>query len=247
MNTKLTILTGLFMLFLTGCFSKKSAETPRVHEEITTNTSLDGSMLEVHFTAGSEHNHPLMAIWIEDMEGNYLQTIYVAKSIAKGVFEHGDASSGKWMPGAIRRPAALPVWSHSHGVKAEDGLYIPSEKNPLPDAVTGATPKANFTVTSKLKSDISGPFVVKFEINQPWDFNEYWTNNKYPDNDEYKTSCQPALVYGITLNASDKSQWKALELLGHAHYAGENGKIYEDVSTITTAREITESVRVILY
>ena len=85
-----------------------------------------------------------MAIWVEDTSGKYIQDLYVAESIAKGVFRHGIGSEGKWKPGEIRRPAALPYWGHKRGIKADDGLYIPSAKNPLPDAYTGATPTESF-------------------------------------------------------------------------------------------------------
>jgi hypothetical protein len=37
-----------------------------------------------------------------------------------------------------------------------------------------------------------------------------------------------------------------LQLIGHSHYNGKNGDITSDLSTITTARDITESIRVTL-
>jgi hypothetical protein len=87
-------------------------------------------------------------------------------------------------------------------------------------------------------------FYVYFEINQTWDWNNYWSNNKYPDDEDYKTSCQPALVYRIMLSRHDVGQFKKLELIGHSHYSGKDGQIYSDLSTITTAKEITASVSV---
>lgn len=239
--------TWFFTLVLLLTFGCKSSKKPVAIEpplQINTNKNETGRMLEVHFVKGPEHNHPLMAVWIEDTSGNFLQTLYVAESIGKGVFKHGDASTGKWMPGEIRRPAALPVWSHRRGIKSEDGLYIPSLENPVADAVTGATPPGDFILTSKLMPDSPDEVMVFFEINQPWDFNEYWTNNKYPDNDEYKTSCQPALVYGARINLNEKGTDYELDLIGHSHYAGENGDLYPDVSTFTTALDITASINV---
>lgn len=212
----------------------------------TYNTGAAGPPIRIEFTKGEEHNHPLMAIWIEDMQGKFVQTIFVAESIGKGVFQHGDASTGKWMPGEIRRPAALPVWSHRRGIRAEDGLFLPTTQNPVPDAFTGPTPPQSFVIESRLENEDLRQFMVFFEINQTWDWNEYWTNNKYPDNDEYKTSCQPALVYKAIVNLDDEQKEYRMRLVGHSHYAGEDGEIYEDVSTFTTARNIAEEIKFVV-
>jgi hypothetical protein len=232
----------LAILFLTACTSGKVQNIPA--EELSYNLNGTGTALEISFRAGKAHNHPLMAIWAEDMEGNYLQTIYVAKSIGKGIFEHGDASTGKWMPGEIRRPAALPVWAHKRGIRADDGLFIPSVKNPVPDAYTGATPSGSFTMSVRMDNVQDKPFVLYFEINQTWDWNEYWTNNKYPDDSEYKTSCQPALVYKAEVDPGRKEEVVRFEVIGHSHYSGSDGKIYDTLNTLTTALNITEEITV---
>ncbi len=232
------------LVFFAGCKSSEKTAVTDPPLQIKTNDSLQGPSLEISFRKGPEHNHPLMAVWIEDTKGNFLQTLYVAESIGKGVFEHGDASSGKWMPGEIRRPAALPVWAHKRGIKAEDGLFIPSVNNPVADAITGATPRGDFNLFTKLPTETPDIINVFFEINQTWDFNEFWTNNKYPDNDEYKTSCQPALVYAAEIDLKEKGKEYDLQLVGHGHYAGEDGNLYTDVSTFTTALDITKQISV---
>jgi hypothetical protein len=216
-----------------------------VHDKtvvLSTNPNETGSKLIVSFVPGAEHNHPLMAIWVSDTMNNYLQTIYVAESIAKGVFKHGEANRGKWEPGPLRRPAALPYWAHNRGVKASDGLYIPEPSNPMPDAVSGATPPANFIVESKLKAEMPHSIFVYFEINQSWDWNEYWTNSKYPDDDEYKTSCQPALVYRALLNTRVTKITTKFQLVGHSSFNGSDGSLFTNLETITSAKEITSRI-----
>ncbi len=234
----------IILLLLAGCKTKDiPLSTPDVYSY---NPDAEGAPIRFEFEKGEEHNHPLMALWIEDMQGNFIQTVFVAESIGKGVFKHGDNSSGKWMPGEIRRPAALPVWSHRRGIQAEDGLFLPTPENPVPDAYTGPTPPQDFVIESRLENPELRQFLVFFEINQTWDWNEYWTNNKYPDSEEYKTSCQPALVYKAVVNLDDKQKEYPMRLIGHSHYAGEDGKIYEDVSTFTTALDITEEIKIVL-
>lgn len=220
---------------------RKKTVTPQV-DTIYTNTEGNGPALLVEFTRGKAHNHPLMAIWVEDTTGKYIQTLYVAQSIATGIFKYGDASSGQWSKGEIRRPAALPYWAHKRGIKAEDGLFMPTSKNPVPDTYTGATPKFDFIVDTRMDEKALSEFYVLLEINQPWDWNQYWTNSKFPDDYEYKTSAQPAVIYRALVSTVSYLKEFPLEVIGHSHYSGTDGNLYEDISTLTTALEIAEKI-----
>ncbi len=246
-NTWYIVIAILFIgVFISsGAFAQRGKKKP-APEIIITNISGSGNTLKVVFTSGKEHNHPLMAIWIENMDGQYIQSLYVAESIAKGFFSYGDESSGKWEPGEKRRPAALPYWGHQRGVVANDGLYIPTPTNPLPDAYSGATPKGDFVLETKSDSTMDGKFRVLFEINQSWDWNKYWTNNKYPDDKEYKTSSQPSVVYAVTIDPESAIKEYYLNPIGHGHYSGANGLLYTDLSSLSTALEIAKSIKIII-
>lgn len=217
---------------------KKSAEP----EVITTNLHGRGLEIVVEFRKGKAHNHPLLAIWVEDMEGNYIQTLYVAQSIATSIFRHGQAGWGHWDEAIVRRPAALPYWGHQRGIQADDGLYLPTPENPVPDAYTGATPKADFILSTRSDDKLPARFRVMLEINQPWDWNQYWTNNKFPDDAEYKTSSQPALVYEAVIDTTSGRKEFEMKPIGHSHYSGKDGKLYTDLSIITTAMQIADRI-----
>lgn len=235
----------IIILLVPACFMfppVDSEEEPPVYFE--TNTGGDGLSLQIEFNKGRSHYFPLMAIWIEDTLGNYLQTLYVAQSIATGVFAHGDASTGKWMPGEIRRPAALPYWGHRRGIRAEDGLYLPSTENPLPDAYTGATPTGSFVLSTKTDSPVNEPFYLFFEINQSWDWNRYWTNDKFPGDMQYRSSAQPALVYRTLVDIHGPDNEYIMKPVGRSHHSGMNGELYDDLHTMTTALNIAESITV---
>ena len=229
------------VLVVVAC-STSSVITDETPDHISSNPAGEGTELQIEMIRGEAHNHPLMAIWVEDEEGNFVQTLFVAESIGKGVFQHGDASRGFWKPGEIRRPAALPQWSHSRGIKAEDGLYLPTPSNPIPDAYTGPTPGKSFILNTRLDSDELKKFNVLFEINQTWDWNEYWTNNKYPDDEEYKTSCQPALVYSVFIDLDDPQKVYDMKMIGRSHHSGSNGDLFDDLQTLTTALHIAEQI-----
>lgn len=231
-------------IILAGCTSQKNITTDS--EKITTTPEKIYTKLEFELTTGKSHNHPSFAIWIEDLDGNYIETLYVTQYFAKGIFGHGETKRGKWKnaPGEVRRPAALPYWSHKRNIKASDGLYAPSPETAVPDALTGATPKGNFTLNTGSKVTGDKKFKVLVEINQPWDSNDFWTNNKFPDNFNYNTSLQPALVYEATISPESSKPEYLLSLIGHSHPSGETGELFNDISSITTALEIFSKIEV---
>ncbi len=240
----LSSLVAVVFSFCSGIFSGEGSNSGGGRLVFHTQVNPSGIPLEVVFEKGKAFNHPLMAIWVEDLEGNYTNTLYVAESIAKGYFRHGDLATGRWMPGPLRRPAALPYWAHKRGVRAEDGLFIPSITKPVEDAFTGATPKTNFTLQTQTPCGKVRKFNVLFEINQSWDWNHYWHNNKFPNDAEYKTSAQPALVYIAKVDLDSGAKNFPMTVIGHSHWSGAAGTLFKDVGNITTAMNITKAISV---
>ena len=126
------------------------------------------------------------------------------------------------------------------------GLDAPVLETALPDALTGATPKGSFTLQTGSKVKNEKFYRILFEVNQPWDSNDFWTNNKFPDDNNYKTSLQPALIYAVTISADSNGKEYFLNPIGHSHYSGENGNLYTDLTTITTAKNIFSKIKVTL-
>ena len=239
-----TVVFTILVIIITSCSPQQKLESKS--ETIITKPELINTKLEFEFTAGKAHNHPTFAIWVEDPEGNYIETLYVTSFIASGTFKYGENKEGQWKnePGNVRRPAALPYWSHKRNIKAPDGLYTPSPETAVPDALSGATPQYNFTLKTGTKSDDQKSFRILVEVNQPWDSNDFWNNNKFPEDFNYKTSLQPALVYAITVSPGDAGKQFFLNPIGHSHYSGKTGELFTDLSTITTAREIFSKIAV---
>jgi len=202
--------------------------------------------LTIEFESGKKHNYPSFVFWIETTEGKFIQTLYTTKSVATGTFGHAADGDGKWKneEGEAIRPASLPYWLNKRGVISRDTLLVPTKELPIPDAYTGATPSSNFVLKTKSDKTLDSKFVLLMEINQPWDWNEFWTNNKYPDNSNYKTSCQPSVVYAVSIDLDSDETEYYLNPIGHGHYAGENGRLYTDLSTMTTALQIAKKIKV---
>ncbi len=235
---------GLVIVF-SGFTCNPLKKLPPSPELIRANDGGNGVELEIQFTAGEAHNHPTFAFWIEDMNENFIQTLFVTKYLATGIFGYGAKSNDQWKrePGIAERPASLPYWLHKRP-HDKAGTLVPTPENPVPDAFTGATPQNNFILNVKTDKIPQGKFRLLCEINQTWDWNEYWTNSKYPNNVDYKTSCQPSLVYAVTIDPTDKSRVYYLNPIGHGHFSGDNGKLYTDISTLTTALQIAKKIQV---
>ena len=240
---KNSLLFSLLALLMLSCTNTR-VPVKEAPEHLSYNPSGSGPVLKIEMIRGEGHNHPLMVIWVETPDGKFIQTLYVAESIGKGVFQHGDASRGFWMPGEIQRPAALPYWSHKRGIINKDGLYLPTPTNPVPDAYTGPTPGQSFILRTRLDEQSLTGFNVLFEINQTWDWNEYWTNNKYPDDEEYKSSCQPALVYSVSIDLDNPQESYEMKVIGRSHHSGANGDLFTDLETLTTALHIAEQITI---
>jgi hypothetical protein len=235
----------ILMVFFAACSAKPSTSKTAERQkftEVQTNAAGTGPAIEVKFYGGKSLYYPLMAVWLEDEQGDYIQTMFVPKTIATGIFKYGSDASGKWVEAAKRAPQTLPYWSHKRAIAASDGLYMPEPENPIADAYSGATPTTSFTLTARADGPLPEKFRVMFEINQNWDWNEYWTNDKFPGDENYMMSCQPAIVYEAVIDMQPPQESYRMKPVGHSHYSGMTGELFPDLSTLTTALQIADSI-----
>jgi len=239
---KLSLLRIIPLFALLGCASQRGIETETIVIQTSPENVVRG--LEIEFQKGKAFNHPSFAVWTEDLEGNYIETLYVTGYVAKGHFGFSEVEPGKWKnePGNVRRPATLPYWAHKRNIKAPDGLFIPSPETAVPDALTSATPLGNFTLETATSYTNRKKIRVLLEINQAWDANEFWTNYKFEGDMNYIGSLQPALVYSVTVDPNNMEKEYHLNPIGHSHPTGANGVLFTDISTLTTAKEIAQKI-----
>ena len=200
----------------------------------------------------SEHYwHPQMAIWIEDENGQYIETLFVSKATAKGLFFGGrskdnfkDFDETKDAVGNYRRVNALPIWSHKRGVQYADGMYVPTSEDEFPDAITGATLKDNFKLLTS--TDTKSKFRLKIELNVAFDDNEFYSEFDFPDDKVYHSGTgqlgQPSIVFDSFIDLHNEQNYYLMELIGHGHHSGQTGELFKDLSTLTTAKQIVERI-----
>ena len=118
---------------------------------------------------------PQIAVWVEDSDGTYVDTLFVTKK----------ASGNKWI-GSPKdgRPESLPDWYKSKG----QNPAVKISKDDL-DATTSATPKKGIVISKDLELEKGKTYVFKCQANQSFDYNDYYTKkNSGVDG-------QPAVLY----------------------------------------------------
>ena len=224
----------------------------QLSETLTTRFEHQGKSLSIDIKAGKHYSGPgavilgvtttgipQMAIWVEDKQGNYLETLYVTKKASNSSYLQSLFGGEE-----VRRPEALPHWSFSRGIPSKDGLMMPSGAEPIADAITGATPVSSFdlrTVTDVKHDEV----VLKFEINRSFDFNEVYHAAAFPDDAVYSgsgSSAQPSLIYASIVKLNDGGRYYFMDLVGRGHHSGKDGDIHLDLSGITTAKEMVSRI-----
>ncbi len=137
-------------------FKRNQTVNSGKNETVITNTAGKGQEITIDFYRGKYFYYPLMAVWLEDESGKYIQTLFVPRSVATGTFRYGRQEKNKWVEAPKRAPQTLPYWAHKRGVVASDGLFMPEPGNPVPDAYSGATPVTGFTLITKADNRPSG-------------------------------------------------------------------------------------------
>lgn len=239
----------LFIAFVSSSYAENNQcwwrkNKNELYDSVNVNINGQGLIFNFDFVAGKSHNNPSFAIWIEDINGKFVQDLFVTNSVATGIFRYGDSSTGKWEAGERRYRAALPYYFHKR--TGSIGPSIPSTNQPVPDAYTGATPKKNFLLKTKSDTKPNSKFRIVIEINQTWDFNKFWYNAKFPEDSDYRTSAQPSLIYSVIVDTKDLMDEYYFNPIGHGHYSGADGRLYTDLSTITSALEIFNTIRVVV-
>ena len=227
---------------------------------IATSPFEEGRTMTIEVTAGEHfihdmkigkfltiHNPPTTAFWIEDVDGNYIETLYVSEKVGT---EGWKKTPGEEPTGTdLRRPGSLPVWGHRRGVAAPDGVYLPTKDDPMPDAVTSASPKASYTLTTVVPEDLER-FIVFAEFNNSTDFNDYYRADLEPEEPGYSgnefTGGQPAVVYAADVDRTGGETSFVMELVGLSSPDGSDGELTDDISNLTTATDIIEKVTISL-
>jgi hypothetical protein len=167
---------------------------------------------------------PQVAIWLENEETGAIRTLFVSYRTAKD----------EWVGQSVV-PASLPYWvsRYREGAGRDEG---PTRGNPLPDAVTGPTPKGSFSHAFDVPD---GSWDLYLEVNVSGDYNRHYVRVERNGVLADFGAGQPSLVYrALGINAVDRV---TPVLLGMTTLPGTEGTLVQP-RHITSADRLLRSI-----
>lgn len=230
-----------------------------------------GAGITIDFRKGSHFTWPQYAIWLETMEGEFVQPLFITSKLANNNFVNkvSKKNAGQVLtsnpftseeldfrdvfdfivePASKRqrlRPESLPVFLHQLGLISEEGVRVPTKKDVIADSYTGATILDNFLYTSKTDAELHGEYRLRFEINQSFDFNAYYSSDRFPNDAIYSGngySAQPSVIYEAIIDFCDQQRFYVMSAIGHGHHSGKNGGLYPNLDQLSTALDVVDRI-----
>ncbi len=172
---------------------------------------------------------PQIAIWIEQPDSGIIKTIWVTSRTA----------TGRWR-GKVICPTSLPYWVSRYNEETGTNTMI-TITNPLPDALTGATPSKELIVKTTVPPGTTWKYFI--EVNASGDYNDSFPplqKNGHPDPDG---NGQPSLVYSGKIKALI-GQSDVPILIGRTDQWDRVDHLITDLTGINSAKNLLREIRV---
>ncbi|MES2826109.1 MAG: DUF4405 domain-containing protein [Pseudomonadota bacterium] len=239
-----------------------------------TSANAHGARLTIDLRKGPYFMWPQYAIWLETLDGEFIQPLYVTQKLARNAFSNKvtkrdpsqiftsnpfDSSNGEdfftndlepQTSDQRMRPESLPVFLHKLGIQTAAGVFVPTGKDSVIDAYSGATMLDHFLFSSQTEKPLPDSYKVRFEINASFDFNKFYSSDRYPDDPIYSGngySAQPSIVYEAIVDTASGQRYFPMAVVGRGHHSGQDGELYKDLENLTTAREMVDRIIVEIH
>lgn len=228
--------------------------------------------LSIELKAGAAFHWPQYAIWLETLDGEFVQPVYVTQKLAENNFANRVSTRDKdtvFTDNPFERPGftmeqafdlvvepetradrfrseSLPVFLHQLAGKDNNAVSA-SKVSRLVDGYSGATMMGNFIYKSALAKQPSGAYKLRLEVNQSFDFNQYYSSDRFPDDAIYSGSgysAQPSVIYETEINFDEPNKLFVMELIGRGHHSGQDGEVHLDLFGMTSALQLVDRVLV---
>jgi hypothetical protein len=175
---------------------------------------------------------PQIAIWLEQPETGKIKTLFVTRRTA----------SDDWM-GKMNCPVSLPYWVSRYR-KVTGKSQGPDYKNPLPDALSGATPTKDLTVKTSLKKGSKWYYYI--EVNASGDYNRFFPSMSDQGIPDSQGNGQPSLIYKGKITAIS-GQKDIPKLVGRTLQLDNTDKINGDLKGIDSAKKLFKTVKASIH
>ncbi len=227
--------------------------------------------LSIEFKAGAAFQWPQYAIWLETLEGQFVQPIYVTQKLAENNFANRVSTRDKnavFTDNPFERPGftmeqafdlvvepetrndrfrteSLPVFLHK--LASNNQSVEANQISKLVDGYSGATMMNNFIYRASVEHKLSGIYRLRLEVNQSFDFNQYYASDRFPEDAIYSGSgysAQPSVIYETEINFDKPNALFVMKLIGRGHHSGQDGEVHADLSGMTSALQLVDRVLV---
>lgn len=208
---------------------------------LKTNVGLEGRRVKIEFQRGEDWFHkqkiftfnvtitPQFSIWVENDNGEFIQNLCVTRCFAKQEWKFAKNKEDECI-----RTMCMPYWFNKY---QKAGNKKPTLANPLPDAVTGATPTGSFILESVLGTT-NGKVNVFIELNKSFDYYGEFTKERK----ESEFNGQPSIIYKAEIDLDSTNQDYIFKLIGHGGENGDDSKIYNDIDKVKRAQTMVKSI-----
>jgi len=172
---------------------------------------------------------PQFAVWLESVPEGTIRTVWVTRK----------TGTGDWGANTTR-PVSLPYWVSRWNIETQiQGL--PAPDNPVADAVTGATPKGDFSVEVVVPAKSVWNYFV--EANVSGDYNDTFPAEGKDGTKDRNGNGQPSVVYRGKI-ASAPGRQSVPGLIGRTDQFENVKEVNPDLDGITTARGLFYLIQV---
>ncbi|MBW7991059.1 MAG: hypothetical protein FVQ84_13730 [Planctomycetes bacterium] len=181
------------------------------------------------YTKSHYKKPPQFAIWLEQANKGTIRTVWVTSK----------TGSGSWGSNVVRT-VSLPYWI-SRWNKETQGRTYPTLENPVINAVTGATPKIDFTAEATVPAKSLWNYFI--EVNVSGDYNDAFPVTRKDGKQDRQGNGQPSIIYKgeITSSPGQRSNPK---LIGRTEQFQNVKNIITDLKGITTAKDLFSTIEV---
>ena len=222
-----TLFILFVILFLFSCGNEQD-EIPIWQNPVNANLQFDIELNQEIYRLSNFGEPPQMALWLESLDSTEVRTLWVSNRLARGV----------WV-GKVVCPTALPHWISRRDI--ESGGGIPSFLKPLPDGITGATPKEILKVYTSVEPGSEWRYYL--ELNVSGDYNDTFMASEPNGNPDPDGNGQPSLIYsGIA--RTEKGWTDTAKVLGRTEQMVAISDVIPELEGYTTADKVLRRLSV---
>jgi len=181
------------------------------------------------YTKSHYKKPPQFALWIQEIPKGTIHTVWVTSK----------TGIGDWGKNVVRT-VSLPLWVSRWNLVTKSRSY-PTPEKPVINALTGATPKLDFTVETTVPAKRLWNYFI--EVNVSGDYNDAFPVSQKDGKRDRQGNGQPSIIYRGVITSSPGRQ-SSPKLIGRTDQLQNVKYIINDLEGITTAKDLFSSINV---